>query len=126
MYIYIYIYIYIYTYTNNSNEPIPCCSVCYVGAHTVREREEEEYVESAKEASDHSDGRETPDKISSKNRKREKGHPCNANRHSEMPKHSVVRLNQTHAVSHNICGFCVPRRRCPVVPPSGLGTTFTR
>jgi len=22
---------------------------------------------------------------------------------------SVVRLNQTHAVNHNICGLCVPR-----------------
>jgi len=29
---------------------------------------------------------------------------------------SVVRLNQTRAATHNICGLCVPRRRCPVVP----------
>ena len=25
------------------------------------------------------------------------------------------RLNPTHAVSHNICGLCVSRKRCPVV-----------
>jgi len=29
---------------------------------------------------------------------------------------SVDRQNQTHAATHNICGLCVPRRRCPVVP----------
>jgi len=28
---------------------------------------------------------------------------------------SVVRQNQTHATTHNICGLCVPRRRFPVV-----------
>ena len=28
------------------------------------------------------------------------------------------RQNQTHAATHNICGLCVPRRRCPVVPLS--------
>ena len=28
---------------------------------------------------------------------------------------SVDRQNQTHAATHNICGLCVPRRRCPVV-----------
>jgi len=33
---------------------------------------------------------------------------------------SVDRQNQTHAATHNICGLCVPRRRCPVVPLSGL------
>jgi len=31
---------------------------------------------------------------------------------------SVVILNQSHAVTHNICGLCVTRRRCPVVPLS--------
>jgi len=31
---------------------------------------------------------------------------------------SVARLNQTPAVSHNICGLCVPSRRCLVVPLS--------
>jgi len=31
---------------------------------------------------------------------------------------SVVRLNQTHSAIHNVCGLCVPRRRCPVVPLS--------
>jgi len=31
---------------------------------------------------------------------------------------SIVRLNQTHAATHNICGLCVPGRRCPVVPLS--------
>ena len=31
---------------------------------------------------------------------------------------SVDSQNQTHAVTHNICGLCVPRRRCPVVPLS--------
>jgi len=31
---------------------------------------------------------------------------------------SVDRQNQTHAASHTICGLCVPRRRCPVVPLS--------
>ena len=31
---------------------------------------------------------------------------------------SVVRQNQTHAAAHNICGLCVPRSRCPVVPLS--------
>jgi len=43
------------------------------------------------------------------------------------PTNSVVRLNQPHAVSHNICGLCVPIRRCPVVSLSlrlktGVGT----
>jgi len=33
---------------------------------------------------------------------------------STRPTNSVVRLNQTHAVSHNTCGLCVPRRRCRV------------
>ena len=32
-----------------------------------------------------------------------------------MVTNSVVRLNQPHAASHNICGLCVPIRRCPVV-----------
>ena len=40
---------------------------------------------------------------------------------------SRFRQNQTHAATHNICGLCVPRRRCPVVPLSlretGVGTT---
>ena len=27
-------------------------------------------------------------------------------------------MNQTHAATDNICGLCVPRRRCPVVPLS--------
>jgi len=31
---------------------------------------------------------------------------------------SVDRQNQTHAATHNICGLCVPRRRCPVIPLS--------
>jgi len=31
---------------------------------------------------------------------------------------SVNRQNQTHAATHNICGLCVPRRRCPVAPLS--------
>jgi len=31
---------------------------------------------------------------------------------------SVVRLNQTHAAKHTICGLCVPRRRCPAIPLS--------
>jgi len=31
---------------------------------------------------------------------------------------SVDRQNQTHTATHNICGLCVPRRRCPVVPYS--------
>ena len=34
------------------------------------------------------------------------------------PTNSVVRLNQPHAATHNICGLCVPRRRFPVVPLS--------
>jgi len=29
---------------------------------------------------------------------------------------SVDKQNQTHAATHNICGLCVPRRRCTVVP----------
>ena len=29
--------------------------------------------------------------------------------------HSVVRLNQSNAVSHTICRLCDPRRRFPVV-----------
>ena len=28
---------------------------------------------------------------------------------------TAVRLNQPHAVSHNRCGLCVPRRRCAVL-----------
>ena len=45
-----------------------------------------------------------------------------------MPTNSVNRQNQTHAATHNICGLCVPRRQCPVVPLSlhlktGVGTT---
>ena len=28
------------------------------------------------------------------------------------PTNSVNRQNQTHAATHNICGLCVPRRRC--------------
>ena len=31
----------------------------------------------------------------------------------------LVRLNRTHAATHNICGLCVPRRRC-----SGRPTQF--
>ena len=31
---------------------------------------------------------------------------------------SENRHNQTHAATHNICGLCVPKRRCPVVPLS--------
>jgi len=38
--------------------------------------------------------------------------------HLEKATHSAVRQNQTHAATHNICGLCVPRRRCPVVPLS--------
>jgi len=34
------------------------------------------------------------------------------------PYNRVIRLNQPHAVTHNICGLRVPRRRCPVVPLS--------
>jgi len=30
----------------------------------------------------------------------------------------LCRQNQTHAATHTICGLCVPRRRCPVVPLS--------
>jgi len=43
------------------------------------------------------------------------------NRYSLIPPaaaNSVDRQNQTHAATHNICGLCVPRRRCPVVPLS--------
>jgi len=32
-----------------------------------------------------------------------------------MSSHHVIRLNQAHAVSHTICGVCVPRRRCRIV-----------
>jgi len=32
--------------------------------------------------------------------------------------HSVDKHSQTYAATHNICGLCVPRRQCPVVPLS--------
>ena len=38
--------------------------------------------------------------------------------HAYVSTNSVDRQNQTHAAAHNICGLCVPRRRCPVVPLS--------
>ena len=36
----------------------------------------------------------------------------------KRPTNSVDRQKQTHAATHNICGLCVPGRRCPVVPLS--------
>jgi len=38
--------------------------------------------------------------------------------HTEHGLGVLDRQNQTHAATRNICGLCVPRRRCPVVPLS--------
>jgi len=35
-----------------------------------------------------------------------------------LPTNSIDRQNQTHAATHTICGLCVPRRRCLIVPLS--------
>jgi len=43
---------------------------------------------------------------------------CSRSSHSFLSSrstNSVVRLHQTHAVSHTIRGLCIPRGRCPVV-----------
>ena len=42
-------------------------------------------------------------------------HDCPKGGEGTTPTNSVVQLNHAHAVSHGICGLCVPTRQCPVV-----------